>query len=65
MTATVREVQVGGAEGNDVVVAAGLGAGDRVVTAGVHVLSPGQKVRLYDDPEAPIASLAAASASGR
>jgi RND family efflux transporter MFP subunit len=65
MTAVVREVKVGGAEGNDVVVAAGLGSGDRVVTAGVHVLSPGQKVRLYADPEAPMTALAAASASTR
>jgi multidrug efflux system membrane fusion protein len=65
MTSVVREVKVGGAEGNDVVVLAGLAIGDRVVSAGVHVLSPGQKVRLYADPEAPIAELAAASASRR
>jgi RND family efflux transporter MFP subunit len=65
MTSVVREVKVGGAEGNDAVIVAGLGIGDRVVTAGVHVLSPGQKVRLYADPEAPIAALAAASASAR
>jgi hypothetical protein len=32
--------------------------GDRVVTAGVHVLSAGQKVRLYADPEAPVVSAA-------
>jgi len=65
MTVLVREVKVGGAEGNDAVVVAGLGSGDRVVTAGVHVLSPGQKVRLYADPEAPMAALAAASAGTR
>jgi len=65
MTAVVREVRIGGAEGNDVIVVAGLGSGDRVVTAGVHVLSPGQKVRLYADPEAPMAALAAASATAR
>ncbi|HSC65103.1 MAG TPA: efflux RND transporter periplasmic adaptor subunit [Caldimonas sp.] len=65
MTTVVREVQVGGAEGNDVVIVAGLGSGDRVVTAGVHVLSPGQKVRLYTDPEAPMTALAAASAGTR
>jgi len=65
MTTVAREVKVGGAEGNDVVVIAGLGSGDRIVTAGVHVLSPGQKVRLYADPEAPMAALAAASASAR
>jgi len=65
MTTVAREVKIGGADGNDAVVIAGLASGDRVVTAGVHVLSPGQKVRLYADPEAPIAALAAASASAR
>jgi len=65
MTSVVREVKVGGAEGNDVIVLAGLGIGDRVVSAGVHVLSPGQKVRLYADPEAPMAEPAAPSASRR
>jgi len=65
MTAVVREVQVGGAEGSDVVVLAGLHSGDRVVSAGVHVLSPGQRVRLYADPEAPMTALAAASANSR
>ena len=65
MTAGVREVKIGGAEGNDVVVVAGLGSGDRVVTAGVHVLGPGQKVRLYADPEAAETALAAASAGTR
>ena len=54
MTAVSRLVTIGGAEGNDAVVIAGLTPGDRVVTAGVHVLSPGQKVRLYNDPEAPL-----------
>ena len=59
MTAVARPVQVGGAEGNEAVVLAGLSPGDRVVTAGVHVLSAGQKVRLYADPEAPLVSAAA------
>lgn len=40
-------VQVGGADGNLVLIAAGLKPGDRVVTAGTHVLTPGQQVRLY------------------
>ena len=53
MTVAQRSVRVGAAEGNDAVVLAGLTAGDRVVTAGVHVLSPGQKVRLYVDPMTP------------
>jgi RND family efflux transporter MFP subunit len=48
MTVKMQPVQVAGAEGNDVVVAGGLSAGQTVVTAGVHVLAPGQKVRLYE-----------------
>ena len=59
MTAVARPVQVGGAEGNEAIVLAGLSPGDRVVTAGVHVLSAGQKVRLYADPEAPLVSASA------
>jgi RND family efflux transporter MFP subunit len=47
MTVKQQPVRVAGAEGNDVVLAGGLNAGDTVVVAGVHVLSPGQKVRLY------------------
>ncbi len=35
------------ADGNEAVVAAGLLPGMRVVSAGVHVLSPGQKVTIY------------------
>ena len=59
MTAVPRPVQVGGAEGNEAIVIAGLAPGDRVVTAGVHVLSAGQTVRLYSDPEAPLVSASA------
>ena len=65
MTAVSRQVVLGGAEGNDAVIVAGLAPGDRVVTAGVHVLSPGQKVRLYADPEAPLVTAPAATASAR
>jgi RND family efflux transporter MFP subunit len=53
-------IAVGGADGNAVVVVGGLAPGQVVVTAGVHVLTPGQKVKLY---EAPVA--AAASAASR
>ena len=55
MTTVERLVTIGAEEGNEVIVIAGLVPGDRVVTAGVHVLRPGQKVRLYKDPEAPLA----------
>jgi RND family efflux transporter MFP subunit len=57
MTVKVQPVVVAGAEGNTVVVASGLSAGQVVVTAGVHVLTPGQKVKLF---EAPVAATAAA-----
>jgi RND family efflux transporter MFP subunit len=47
MTVTQQLVRVAGAEGNEVVLAGGVNAGDTIVVAGVHVLTPGQKVRLY------------------
>ncbi len=50
MTVKVQPVEVGGAEGNEVIVTAGLSPGQTVVTAGVHVLTPGQKVTLYEPP---------------
>ena len=56
MTVQPQPVQVAGADGNEAVIAAGLSAGQTVVTAGVHVLSPGQKVKLYVDPSAPVAA---------
>ncbi|MCE9661239.1 MAG: efflux RND transporter periplasmic adaptor subunit [Burkholderiales bacterium] len=65
MTAVSRPVSLGGAEGSEAVVVAGLAPGDRVVTAGVHVLSAGQKVRLYTDPEAPLGSASAPARLGR
>jgi multidrug efflux system membrane fusion protein len=65
MTVAARPVRVGGGEGNEAIVLAGLAPGDRVVTAGVHVLSPGQKVRLYADPGAPLAAASAPVRIGR
>jgi membrane fusion protein, multidrug efflux system len=47
MTVRAQPIQVAGAEGNLVVVAGGLAPGQVVVSAGVHVLTPGQKVALY------------------
>lgn len=47
MTVRAQEVTLAGVEGNDALVSGGLSAGQRVVTAGVHVLNPGQKVKLY------------------
>ena len=60
MTVKTQTVQLAGADGNDAVITAGLSPGMVVVTAGVHVLTPGQKVKFYVDPGA--ASAAPASA---
>ncbi|MEY8875450.1 MAG: efflux RND transporter periplasmic adaptor subunit [Leptothrix sp. (in: b-proteobacteria)] len=58
-TMTVREqpVLIAGAEGTQVLVAQGLSAGQEVVTAGVHVLTPGQKVTRYVEPVRPGAAV--------
>ena len=56
MTLKSQDVQLAGADGNDAVITAGLVPGQIVVTAGVHVLSPGQKVKFYVDPGMPSAS---------
>lgn len=53
MTVKVQPVVVAGADGNTVVVASGLSPGQTVVTAGVHVLTPGQKVRLFEAAPVP------------
>ncbi len=50
MTVRSQDVTLAGADGNDAVISAGLTPGQIVVTAGVHVLSPGQKVKFYIDP---------------
>lgn len=47
MTVRSQPVQVGTVDGNQVVIASGLRAGQKVVSAGVHVLTPGQKVSEY------------------
>ncbi len=47
MTVQQQAVTLAGADGNEAVVTAGLAPGQLVVTAGVHVLTPGQKVKLY------------------
>jgi membrane fusion protein, multidrug efflux system len=58
MTVAAQPVQVGAAEGNDAVITGGLKPGAVVVTAGVHVLTPGQKVKLYAEPAAPAVATA-------
>ena len=52
MTVRLQPVQIATADGNDVVVAAGLQPGMQVVVAGVHVLSPGHKVTVYQQKPA-------------
>lgn len=47
MTVNSQVIQFATADGNEVVVAGGLKPGMLVVSAGVHVLSPGQKVSIY------------------
>jgi RND family efflux transporter MFP subunit len=48
MTVERAPVQVAGVAGNDVLLGGGVQAGETIVTAGVHLLQPGQKVRLLD-----------------
>jgi membrane fusion protein, multidrug efflux system len=65
MTVKPVPVMVAGADGNEVVIAGGLTPGQEVVVAGVHVLSPGQKVKRYVPPRssapAPVPAAPAAS----
>lgn len=49
MTVKLQPVVIATADGNEVVVSSGLQPGMQVVTAGVHVLSPGQKVSIYKE----------------
>lgn len=50
MTVKAHRIQVAGADGNAVIVGGGLAPGQTIVTAGVHALTPGQKVRFYAEP---------------
>ncbi len=64
MTVKVQPIAVAGAEGNLVVVGSGLIPGQTVVTAGVHVLTAGQKVTYYEPPAgAAVSATPAAPAS--
>ena len=61
MTVQPVPVVLGDVLGNIVLVAQGLKPGQEIVTAGAHVLQPGQKVRRYDPTVAPQAPASAAS----
>jgi len=52
MTLRSQPVEIATADGNEAVIAAGLQPGMTVVSAGVHVLAPGQKVRIYQEKAA-------------
>lgn len=61
MTLRSQPVDVATADGNEVVIVAGLQPGMLVVSAGVHVLSPGQKVTIYQERVTAHAAAAPAS----
>ena len=62
MTVALQRVQIATADGNEVVISRGLQPGMQVVSAGVHVLSPGQKVTIYKENKAlPVADNGPAS----
>ncbi len=61
MTVKPQQVITADITGNVVLVAKGLNAGQEIVTAGVHALNPGQKVRRY---QAGAADAAASGVSG-
>lgn len=56
MTVQPVPVMLGDVLGNIVLVAQGLKAGQEIVTAGAHVLQPGQQVRRYQSPVSPAAA---------
>ena len=64
MTVNSQAVQLGMVDGNEVVVTSGLQTGQKVVSAGVHVLSPGQKVTVYS-PDGKVPASAPAAPSSR
>jgi multidrug efflux system membrane fusion protein len=59
MTVSSQAVQVATADGNEAVIADGVKPGMLVVSAGVHVLQPGQKVTIYQDKYSKAAPAAA------
>jgi membrane fusion protein, multidrug efflux system len=63
MTVRTQPVAVAGADGNTVVIAQGVKPGDEVVIAGVHALTPGQKVKPFTEPAVDSARAVPASTS--
>jgi multidrug efflux system membrane fusion protein len=68
MTVKLQPVVIATADGNEAVIGAGLQPGMQVVSAGVHVLAPGQKVTVWQERTAPApgtaTEVAKASSSG-
>lgn len=67
MTVQTQVVQLGPLDGNEVVIVSGLKPGQKVVSAGVHVLTAGQKVSVYRaaDAQAPASPTAVPTLSGQ
>ncbi|SDO26270.1 RND family efflux transporter, MFP subunit [Rhodoferax sp. OV413] len=63
MTVKAQAVVVATADGNEAVIASGLQPGMQVVAAGVHVLSPGEKVTIYQQKTAPAQAASAQAAT--
>ncbi len=63
MTLKSQPVQIATADGNDAVIASGLQPGMLVVSAGVHVLQPGQKVAIYQEKSSATSGASTASAA--
>jgi membrane fusion protein, multidrug efflux system len=63
MTLASQPVQIASVDGNEAVISAGLQPGMLVVSAGVHVLSPGQKVAIYQEKTAHTTGVAAQDAA--
>jgi RND family efflux transporter MFP subunit len=63
MTLASQPVQVASADGNEAVISAGLQPGVLVVSAGVHVLSAGQTVAIYQEKTAQSTAVAAQDAA--
>jgi len=56
-------VQVAGTSGDDLLIARGVAPGQTVVTAGVNLLKPGQKVTILGETPAPASNRTAAASS--
>jgi RND family efflux transporter MFP subunit len=65
MTVRSQPVVIATADGNDAVIASGLKPGMVVVAAGVHVLSPGQKVAIFRERSAAPATTVAQEAAAQ